>query len=516
MKITHFDANYPWNLGNTTLSQGGGVPADTGNSGSGGGGGGGAPSGPASGDLGGSFPGPTVVGIQGTPVDALPAIATEYLNGDGHWTTPAGGGGGYVVNVMDYGAVEDFSTDNATAFAAAVAAMVDGCTLVFPSITGLGYKTSAGITITKKGCLITGTGSEYGTQVHITASNTTFFTSAPSWDGTRDQTNLIRCLLITGPGSASSGRGVYASSDVHLENVGIAGFYDGLYWDQTTYYSRAVGCFITNCTHTAIAAYGTNNITIDKCRITGDWGSGSGLIGALAFGVVIQGSRSNRITNCSIEYFTHDGIWLDGNSPTNADTSSTVIIGNWFESEQSSTGFAHVRVGNGHTTRATVIEGNWMEGGNTSGFWAIDGQGTEVTITGNAIYNHDKAIRGTGAAANWLLVNNIQDTGAQTMSLPATNYTLDPSSPPLSGSAGGDLSGSWGSTTVAKINGIAVSGTPAVGYVPTATSSSAATWQAQAGGSGAHYLVIASSHSTPLVFGDLVQATGGSDLIYTS
>ncbi len=32
----------------------------------------------------------------------------------------------------------------------------------------------------------------------------------------------------------------------------------------------------------------------------------------------------------------------------------------------------------------------------------------------------------------------------------------------------------------------------------------------------AHYLVIASSHSTPLIFGDLVQTSAGDDLIYTS
>ncbi len=97
----------------------------------------------------------------------LPNIATQFMNGAGNWTVPAGTGGSggdtlsHLYVKSDYGAAGDGTTDDTTAINNAIAAVAShrGQELIFePGV----YLVPGGITETKPGLVVKGIGARSG------------------------------------------------------------------------------------------------------------------------------------------------------------------------------------------------------------------------------------------------------------------------------------------------------------------------------------------------------------------
>jgi hypothetical protein len=190
---------------------------------------------------------------------------------------------------------------------------------------------------------------------------------------------------------------------------------------------------------------------------------------ALQPGVAVSGDLSGSLPSPTVAKL--QGISLPSSTPTAGQvlqaTSGTAT--NWATVTSSGT------VNNATTTTPGLIELAGDLGGTNS-------SATSPTLANTTNVENIISSNSTVAGATQK-TNNLSDLTSVTTA--RTNLGLGTAST-ISSTAGGDLSGTLPSPSVAKVNGVAVTGTPSANQVLTASSNSAASWVTPISSGGRH------------------------------
>lgn len=413
----------------------------------------------------------TVTGGGGTVT--IPGDGTAVINIPGRGSGTPGW-----FNVRDYGAVGDGSTDDTSAINDAIAALilVGSGVLYFPAGT---YKVTAGLTALSVPCLVLGDGraSTDGTtdsisQVRFDTTSGTLFTV------TSDNVSFSKLALYNGTGgtlTAGAAISVTAGGSWALyEALSIYGFYMGMDIQEGGSWSMRdchvhhfkkygvkirnisspqggdwsmVGCYIVDGAHNADAGIRFESGAggkIVNCKINSN---SSGINHGIDVAPVTT-ITDLQISNTSIEGFRGDAIHIA--SGAGAGFYHITIVGNQIAQDGS-----YNSIGNGISISANTA-----------------GDITGVVITGNAVQVGPGGGSSTGYAvkltkADRTLVSDI------IVGVPSGGYA-------------GVLNTS-GCTNILDYTGgvaagVAITGTPSSGQVPTATGAGAATWQTPSAG----------------------------------